>query len=115
MLSEIAIRFFLGGFVVSMFAALSDVLKPKTFSGVFGAAPSVALASLILSYDAHGASYVSTEGRSMIAGAAGLFVYSAASARALRRNPSHPWLTTLLLWSVWLVVAFGLWLFILRS
>jgi uncharacterized membrane protein YjjP (DUF1212 family) len=115
MLSEIAIRFFLGGFVVSMFAALSDVLKPKTFSGVFGAAPSVALASLFLSYNAHGATYVSTEGRSMIAGAAALFVYSVASAWAVRRNPSHPWVTTLLLWSVWLVVAFGLWRFILRS
>jgi hypothetical protein len=115
MLSEIAIRFLLGGFVVSLFAALSDVLKPKTFSGVFGAAPSVALASLFLSYNAHGATYVSTEGRSMIAGAAALFVYSAASARAMRMNASHPWLATLLLWSVWLVVAFSLWLCILRS
>jgi hypothetical protein len=114
-LGDLTIRFFLGGIVVSIFAALSDMLQPKTFAGVFGAAPSVALASLFLSYDAYGATYVSIEGRSMMAGAAALLIYSAASAGAVRRNDLPPWPTTLILWGAWLIVAFGLWLFILRS
>ena len=114
MLSDLAIRFCLGGIVVSFFVALSDVVKPKTFSGVFGAAPSVALASLWLSYDTYGAAYVSTEARSMMAGGAALLVYSAASMRALQCDRSASWLATLLLWSVWLIVAVALWLFVVR-
>jgi hypothetical protein len=40
------VRFLIGGAIVSMFAALGDVLKLKSFAGLFGVAPSVALASL---------------------------------------------------------------------
>ena len=39
-------RFLMGGMIVSLFASLGDVLKPKSFAGLFGAAPSVALATL---------------------------------------------------------------------
>jgi hypothetical protein len=35
-----------GGILVSAFAVLGDVLKPKRFAGLFAAAPSVALATL---------------------------------------------------------------------
>jgi uncharacterized membrane protein YjjP (DUF1212 family) len=115
MLSDLVIRFFVGGIVVSFFAALSDAVKPKTFSGVFGAAPSVALASLWLSYEKHGPAYVSIEARSMIAGGAALLVYSAASACAMRSERSPAWLTTLLLWGLWLIVAFALWVFLVRQ
>ena len=90
MLSDFLIRFFLGGIVVSFFAALSDVVKPRTFSGIFGAAPSVALVSLWLSYDAYGAAYVSTEARSMMTGAAALMVYSTASIRVMQSKLSSP-------------------------
>jgi hypothetical protein len=45
-MSQILIRFFVGGAVVSAFAILGDLLKPKSFAGLFGAAPSVALATL---------------------------------------------------------------------
>ena len=43
---EILIRFLIGGVVVSVFAVIGDILKPKSFAGLFGAAPSVALATL---------------------------------------------------------------------
>jgi hypothetical protein len=43
---QILIRFLVGGAVVSVFALIGDVLKPKSFAGLFGAAPSVALATL---------------------------------------------------------------------
>jgi hypothetical protein len=35
---DYALRFFIGGFVVSFFALLGDVLHPKSFAGLFGAA-----------------------------------------------------------------------------
>jgi hypothetical protein len=47
-MAEALIRFMIGGIFVSVFAVLGDVLKPKRFAGLFGAAPSVALATLIL-------------------------------------------------------------------
>ena len=45
-MTEYLVRFLVGGVVVSAFAMLSDVLRPKSFAGLFGAAPSVALATL---------------------------------------------------------------------
>ena len=52
---ELVFRFFLGGLLVSAFAVLGDLLRPKSFAGVFGAAPSVALATLALAVLSHGA------------------------------------------------------------
>ena len=50
MIFELAIRFVLGGVIVSAFAVIGDMLHPKSFAGIFGAAPSVALASLGLTF-----------------------------------------------------------------
>src|SRR5262249_49355216 len=68
-LMEYVIRFLAGGLIVSQFAIVGDILRPKSFAGLFGAAPSVALVSLSLAFANHGGAYVSTEGRSMILGA----------------------------------------------
>jgi len=43
---EYVLRFLAGGIAVSAFAALGDTLRPKSFAGLFGAAPSIALATL---------------------------------------------------------------------
>ena len=48
-------------------------MKPKSFAGLFGAAPSVALATLALAVHKHGPAYGSIEGRSMILGAICVF------------------------------------------
>ena len=40
-MTETFIRFIVGGLFVSVFAVLGDVLKPKSFAGLFGAAPSL--------------------------------------------------------------------------
>ena len=69
MVTQILIRFLVGGAVVSAFAILGDLLKPKSFAGLFGAAPSVALATLGLTIATEGPSYAATEARSMMAGA----------------------------------------------
>ena len=72
----ILIRFLVGGAVVSGFAIIGDVLKPKSFAGLFGAAPSVALATLGLTVATEGPSYAATEARSMMAGAVAFFLYA---------------------------------------
>ena len=45
-MGEIILRFILSGAIVTAFAAMDDMLKPKSFAGLFGAAPSVAIATL---------------------------------------------------------------------
>src|SRR5258708_28669759 len=74
-MSQILFRFIVGGAIVSAFATIGDILKPKSFAGLFGAAPSVALATLALTVVSDGASFAATEGRSMMAAAIGLFFY----------------------------------------
>jgi hypothetical protein len=59
---DYAVRFFAGGLIVSAFAILGDVLRPKSFAGLFGAAPSVALATLTLAILKNSPAYVATEG-----------------------------------------------------
>jgi len=78
------IRFLIGGIVVSAFATLGDVFKPKSFAGLFGAAPSIALATLSLSIAEKGKGYVCLEARSMIVGAFGFVVYAFLVTRLLR-------------------------------
>src|SRR5438552_736346 len=105
--SALLFRFVLGGVLVSVFAAFGSCFKPKTFAGLFGAAPSVALVSLGIAFCEHGAEYVKLLGRSMVLGAAALFVYSACCVAfvALRRLPVV--LGAALAWAGWVAVASG--------
>ena len=64
MTKELVLRFLLGGAIVCAFALAGELFKPKRFSGMLGAAPSVALASLGLAFAEHGPGYVATEARS---------------------------------------------------
>lgn len=105
---EYLIRFVAGGLVVSAFAVLGDVLRPKSFAGLFGAAPSVALATLCLALWKQGAEYVSIEGRSMIVGALALAVYSFAVCQLLMRPRWSALAATTSAILLWLVVALGL-------
>ena len=75
-MSQILVRFIVGGFVVSFFALIGDLLKPKSFAGLFGAAPSVALATLALTAAKEGSSYAASEARSMMVGALAFFCYA---------------------------------------
>jgi hypothetical protein len=56
-MKELFIRSVVGGTVVSFFAVLGDLLKPKSFAGLLGAAPSVALATLSLTVLKDGKAY----------------------------------------------------------
>jgi hypothetical protein len=106
---QLALRFLLGGLIVSLASMVGELFRPKTFSGIFGAAPSVAMASLALAYGEKGATYVGVEGRSMVIGAVALSCYSAACIAATRRPRWPVWLCAGLAWVVWLAAAFALW------
>jgi uncharacterized membrane protein (GlpM family) len=87
---ELAFRFIIGGVVVSLFAVFGDVFKPKSFAGLFGAAPSIAIATLGLAAVAHGSAYAATESRSMVIGAIAFLIYALACMwfMAKRRLPA---------------------------
>lgn len=110
MLGEILIRLVVGGVMVSSFALLGDVIKPKRFAGLFGAAPSVALATLVLTVKTQGRVYAAVEARSMIAGAIAFSVYSYSVYWVSLRYKTKALVATLSHITVWLFFAFGIWL-----
>jgi uncharacterized membrane protein (GlpM family) len=101
------IRFIIGGAIVSVFAIIGDVLKPKSFAGLFGAAPSVALATLTLTITSESLSYARMEARSMMAGAIAFFIYASLVSCIMMRYKFRSIVVTLCLIPVWLGVAGG--------
>lgn len=108
-MSQILVRFIIGGFVVSFFALIGDLLKPKSFAGLFGAAPSVALATLTLTVAKEGSSYAASEARSMMAGAAALFIYASFVSWIMMRFKLKALWVTICSIPIWFCVALGLW------
>lgn len=110
----ILIRFLIGGVSVSTFAVLGDLFKPKSFAGLFGAAPSVALATLALAVTIDGRENAATQSTSMMVAAIGLFCYaSCVSWIRMHRTWSAIWVAISIL-PVWAAVSFGLWFVLLR-
>jgi hypothetical protein len=108
-MTVILIRFLIGGIAVSVFAILGDLFKPKTFAGLFGAAPSIALATLGLTVASDGRRYVATEANSMIAGAIAFFAYTCCVSWMLMHGRFTALWVTVFALPVWAMVAFGLW------
>jgi hypothetical protein len=113
-MSEIALRFLIGGAVVSAFALLGDLFKPKSFAGLFGSAPSVALATLALTLSSEGARYVATEARSMLAGAIAFFVYASVDSWMMMHHKYRALPVTASTILLWFGAAFELWRVCLR-
>src|SRR5581483_773426 len=109
-MSELIIRFLVGGVVVSFFAILGDVLYPKGFAGLFSAAPSVALATLALTIYKDGKFYAAQEGKTMLLGCAGFLVYALLVRFVLRRYTPSAYLTSMALVPVWFAVTLGSWI-----
>src|SRR5262249_35851605 len=96
--------------LVSLFALIGDVVRPKRFAGIFGGAPSVALATLALATAKSGALIASLEARSMILsslGFVGLVVFGATAWLALPRYRAA--VALLLAGAQWLAVSVSLW------
>jgi len=110
MLTEILIRVIAGGLSVSAFAILGDVMKPKSFAGLFGAAPSVALATIVLTLAKEGRVYAAIEARSMILGTLASLLYAWVVSRLLLRGRWSARSVAVVALPVWCASAFGLWL-----
>jgi hypothetical protein len=104
---EYGLRFLAGGIAVSAFAALGDTLRPKSFAGLFGAAPSIALATLLITLSQKGAPFVALEGRSMIVGAFALALYCWSVCVLLKKFLLSSWTATMAALIVWFAVALG--------
>jgi hypothetical protein len=102
---DYVVRFLAGGVAVSLFAVVGDILRPKSFAGLFGAAPSVALATLTLAFLKQGPSYVAIEGRSMVLGAFALVLYSVTVCQLIVRRGASALVATSCAMALWLCAA----------
>ena len=94
--------------MISAFSSLSDVLKPKSFAGLFGAAPSVALATIGLTVATEGAAYAALEARSMIGGAIAMLVYAYLVMQVMSKYRPSALVATTTLLAAWLVTSLSL-------
>ncbi|HLI60032.1 MAG TPA: DUF3147 family protein [Solirubrobacteraceae bacterium] len=89
-----------GGVLVVAFALLSEGLSPKRFAGLFGAAPSVAIAGLSITLIDEGIGPAHRNTIGMIAGGAGMVAYALAVVPLLRRTgPGRAAATALTAWA----------------
>jgi len=81
----LALKGLAGGTLVVMFALLSEMLQPKRFAGLFGAAPAVAIAGLALTLASKGAHDARENAIGMLAGASGMLCYALVLVALMRR------------------------------
>jgi uncharacterized membrane protein (GlpM family) len=108
-LGELLVRFLIGGLAVSLFSIVGEAWSPKTFSGLFGAAPSVAIASLAITTITTGTHEVAVSARWMLAGCIAMAAYMTTCYALCRRARAPMWLTGGLGWIAWITVAAGSW------
>lgn len=100
---------------MSAFALLGSVFKPTSLAGLFGAGPSVALATLGLAVMKEGKMYAATECRSMVVGAVALGFYSWLVCQVIMRLGLSALKATLSSTLAWFLAAFCLWGIFLRT
>lgn len=105
-------RVLAAGVLVCVFALIGELVKPKQVAGIFSAAPSIALASLLVLVVAGSHAELRSDLRAMAAGAVAFVAASAVSALAIRRTGALG--ASVLEIAVWLLVAGGAWLVWLR-
>ena len=106
---EIVLRFVVGGLIVSVFAILADALEPKSFAGLLGAAPSVALATISLTVLQKGKPYAAIEAQSMVIGAIAFLIYACLVSNVLLRGKCPALSIAAISLLIWLCSALGLW------
>lgn len=102
---ELLWRFLLGGAIVSAFALVGDVVRPKRFAGLFSAAPSVALATLALTVAKDGPIVASIEARSMVLSSVGFIFYAYTVQRVLASGRSPAIRVSMAALTIWALVA----------
>jgi len=114
LITQLIFRFAIGGLIVSLFAALGDILKPKSFAGLFAAAPSVALATLGLTIATNGKLFAAIEARSMIVGALAFCAYATLCSWLMMRKRMRSKLASTAALALWFICALGAWAIVLR-
>lgn len=99
----LAIRALIGGTFVVLFALLGEILTPKRWAGVFSAAPSVALANLIVLTIDKGPAEAATASQGMIIGAIAFVAAALAGVWLVREHGAK--LGSAAMCGVWLLVA----------
>ena len=109
-MSDFIVRFFVGGLVVSFFAMLGDTLRPKSFAGLFSAAPSIALATLALTIHRCGKGFAAEEAMTMQLGAIAFFVYCVLVCFILRRFRPSVLIASFAVLPIWFAISVGSWI-----
>ena len=107
--ADLLVRFVLGGAVVSVFAVIGELFEPKTFAGLFAAAPSVAIATLALTNAKHGPEATAISARWMLVASAALLLYGTCCVWVCRRKRIPIWLGAAASWLVWGATAYTSW------
>jgi hypothetical protein len=106
-MTDLIVRFLVGGAIVSVFAMLGDVLRPKSFAGLFSAAPSVALATMALTIHKQGKLFAAHEAASMLLASVAFIAYAAVVSYVLRRYRRSALFTTIATVPVWIGISLG--------
>src|SRR5258707_1286546 len=84
----LGVRALLGGTFVALFALAGELLRPKSFAGIFAAAPSVAPASLTLIEKREGTSEAVADVRGAVIGACALVLFAVTVVALAGRMPT---------------------------
>jgi hypothetical protein len=99
----LALRGLAGGLLVVVFALIAEVLKPKIFSGLFSAAPSIAIAGLLVTAFTKRPPAAADAATGMIGGAVAMIACTVVAAYTVERFGSIP--GSVLAWLTWLATA----------
>ncbi|MBV8195725.1 MAG: DUF3147 family protein [Candidatus Dormibacteraeota bacterium] len=108
----LALRALLGGTFVCAFSLLGEVLRPRSFAGLFAAAPSVALASLLITTFSKGPAAVALAATGMIVGGVAMVAACVVGVDAVKRFRSLKGSVAAI--GVWCAVAGALYVVVLR-
>jgi len=111
---EMITRFVVGGLLVTVFSVIAEMVRPKSFAGLFGAAPSIALTTIGIAIAQHGKDYAAIDARSMVLGAAAFVLYASVASWLLMRFKLRALTATVGLLPLWFGASLALWFFILR-
>lgn len=101
----VAIKALLGGTMVTFFAVVGRVLRPKWFAGLFAAAPSVAVASLAVTVVDKGHHDAAVAAYAMVFGAIGFVAFSICVRPLLAKTRATA--ATSISCAIWVAVAVG--------
>src|SRR5579862_3756588 len=104
----IALRGLAGGALVVAFALVGEVTSPKAFSGLFSSAPSVAVASLLITLMSESASTARAGTMGMVVGAVGMAACCVVAAAGVPRLGALA--ASGVAWAAWAAAALGLYL-----